>query len=414
MSALGERVGLMADLIVNHVSSESAAFVDWRERGDASPHASMFLTFDSVFPSGATEIDLTRIYRPRPGLPFTPYSIAGRARLVWTTFTPSQIDIDVETEPGWAHLIGILDRFHEAGVGWVRLDAVGYAIKRPGTASFMIPETFEFIERLGAEAATRRMRLLVEIHSHFQTQIDIASRVDLVYDFALPPLVLHALHRADGEPLRRWLEMRPTNCVTVLDTHDGIGIVDVSPEGHRRGLLDPADVHALVESVHEASGGESRLATGAAASNLDLYQVNCTFHSALGRDDEATFVARVIQLLVPGVPQVYYAGLLACPNDMELLAATKVGRDINRPYVRDHLTELLDRPIVRRLLSLLRWRCANVHLFDGQFEVAPGPAHELRLGWTTETERLDAVIDLSRRTVDLRHRRGQTVERVAL
>ena len=200
VSALSDRLEVMADLIVNHVSSRSAAFLDWQRGGDASPHASMFLTFASVFPDGASEDDLTRIYRPRPGLPFTSYPIAGRSRLVWTTFTPDQIDIDVETDAGWSYLMAILDQFHQAGIRLVRLDAVGYAIKRAGTSSFMIPETFEFIERLGAEAATRKMRLLVEIHSHFQTQIDIASRVDLVYDFALPPLVLHALHRADSSP----------------------------------------------------------------------------------------------------------------------------------------------------------------------------------------------------------------------
>ena len=414
VAMLSAGLDVMADLIVNHVSSESAAFLDWQSRGTASPHAPMFLTFESVFPDGATEADLTRIYRPRPGLPFTPYSIDGRARLAWTTFTSSQVDIDVETEQGWGYLLGILDRFREAGVTLVRLDAVGYAIKRAGTSSFMIPETFAFIERMDAEAAARGMRMLVEIHSHFQKQIDIASRVDLVYDFALPPLVLHALHRADTEPLRKWLGVRPRNCVTVLDTHDGIGVIDVAPEGDRAGLLAPDDVDALVEKIHDASRGESRMATGAAASNLDLYQVNCTFHSALGEDDDATFLARLIQVLVPGVPQIYYAGLLARPNDMALLARTGVGRDINRPYVHDQLDAMTSEPIVRRLLALLRWRKRNSALFDGRFAIEDGPNHLLALSWTTEDERLEATIDVRARTADLRAHRAGTVEAIVL
>ncbi|HLP01156.1 MAG TPA: alpha-amylase family glycosyl hydrolase, partial [Opitutaceae bacterium] len=86
---------VMADLIVNHVSADSPQFQDFAKRGDASPSAGLFLTFDRVFPAGATEADLLRIYRPRPGLPFTTATLAnGERRLLWTTFTAKQVDID--------------------------------------------------------------------------------------------------------------------------------------------------------------------------------------------------------------------------------------------------------------------------------------------------------------------------------
>ena len=98
------------------------------------------------------------------------------------------------------------------------------------------------------------------------------------------------------------------------------------------GLLTPNEIDRLVETIHSRSGGQSRLATGAAANNLDLYQVNCTFYDALGRRGNEYLVARAIQFFVPGIPQVYYVGLLAGTNDMDLLARTKVGRDINRHY----------------------------------------------------------------------------------
>ena len=74
------------------------------------------------------------------------------------------------------------------------------------------------------------------------------------------------------------------------------------------------------------------MATGAAANNLDLYQVNCTFYDALGRRDNEYLIARAIQFFAPGIPQVYYVGLLAGVNDMDLLARSRVGRDINRHY----------------------------------------------------------------------------------
>src|SRR5438552_2413060 len=98
------------------------------------------------------------------------------------------------------------------------------------------------------------------------------------------------------------------------------------------GCCRPRPSTRLVETIHERSAGQSRKATGAAASNLDLYQVNCTFYDALGRRDDEYLLARAIQFFAPGIPQVYYTGLFGGVNDMELLARTGVGRDINRHY----------------------------------------------------------------------------------
>src|SRR5690606_5704174 len=93
---LAEDVEVMADVIVNHVSSRSPQFLDFSARGAASRYAGMFLTLDGVFPQGASEQQLLAIYRPRPGLPFTPVTLAdGSRRILWTTFTPEQVDIDV-------------------------------------------------------------------------------------------------------------------------------------------------------------------------------------------------------------------------------------------------------------------------------------------------------------------------------
>ncbi len=105
----------------------------------------------------------------------------------------------------------------------------------------MIPETRAFIDDITAQAHALEMDVLVEVHGHYQTQIDVARQVDWVYDFALPALVLHALYTRDATPLRRWLEIRPHNAITVLDTHDGIGVADVGADrdGRMPGLLAP-------------------------------------------------------------------------------------------------------------------------------------------------------------------------------
>ncbi len=401
--ALAEGREVCADLIVNHASTRSPQFLDWLEKGDASPYAPMFLTPEKVFGGVPSDDERAAIYRPRPTPPFTDVEFAdGSERSIWTTFSARQADIDVESSEGWAYLAGILDRFASSGVEIVRLDAAGYAIKRAGTSCFMLPETFEFIERLVATCHELGMRVLVEVHGHFTDQIRLAERVDLVYDFALPPLVLDALRTRDARPLKHWIGLRPDNSVNVLDTHDGIGVIDVGgDEGDplRPPLLAAERIHDLVESIHENSNGQSRRATGAAASNLDLYQVNSTYYDALGRDDARYLAARTIQLLLPGIPQIYYVGLLAGVNDMDLLDSTGQGREINRHrYTPDEIGAALARPVVRSLLDLLRWRTSEP-AFDGEFELLDSSEHELAVRWTGERSRVERIIDLRTATV---------------
>jgi sucrose phosphorylase len=385
VAALAARTDVMADVIVNHVSRHSPQFLDYEARGEASPFAALFLTYDRVFPGGAREPDLVALHTPRPGLPFTQYEFPrGKQILLWTTFTSEQIDIDVRHPEGRRYLTAVLTRLHGAGIRAIRLDAVGYAIKKAGTSCFMIPETFAFIADLTAQARALGMDVLVEVHAHYQAQIDVARQVDWVYDFALPPMVLHTLYTRDVSRLMHWLEIRPRNAVTVLDTHDGIGVRDVDGDRRRNapGLLDPQHIDALVDMIHERSGGGSRHASGSAASNVDSSQINCTFYDALGRCDAEYLIARAIQCFVPGVPQVYYVGLLAGGNDIELLRRTGAGRDINRHYyTAGELEQQLHRPVVQSLLALLRLR--NAHpAFQGTFQATAPTIARMTLIWT--------------------------------
>lgn len=416
VEALGAVVPLMADLIVNHVSVDSPQFQDFLAHGEASAHADMFLTLDKVFPDGAREADLLRIYRPRPGLPLTPVTLADRTRrIVWTTFTSGQIDLDVSATATRDYLAAILDRFAAHGIRMVRLDAVGYAVKTPGTSSFMTDDTFAFIGELTEQAHARGIEVLVEVHSYWRTQVEIARQVDWVYDFALPPLLLHALFTGTADRLRHWCEIRPRNAVNVLDTHDGIGVIDVGPDTAdvaHLGLLDAREIDELVEGIHEHSHGASRLATGAAASNVDLYQVNSTYFDALGADEDAYLLARMIQLVLPGVPQIYYVGLLAGHNDVALLHQTGVGRDINRHhYADDEVEAALRRPVVQRLKALIRLR--NSHpAFAGDWELLPGEGTELGMRWTDGDHHLELRADMAARSFVLAYSEAGGTRRV--
>lgn len=396
VKAIAENYTVMADVIVNHVSKDADSFRDWLANGKASAYDGMFLTFGGAFPEGATEDVLMRLYRPRPGLPFTPYALAdGSKRLVWTTFTPAQIDIDVRNPVAHDYLLRVLDAFAAGGITQARLDAVGYAVKTPGLTSFMTPETFAFIDDVTDWCRERGLEVLVEVHSYYERQIEIAKQVDRVYDFALPPLILHALTAGDAEPLIHWASIRPVNAVTVLDTHDGIGVIDVGGDGASKpGLLTDQQIDALVVAMHDNSGGTSRLATGAAASNVDLYQVNSTYYDALGKDDDKYLLARAIQFWMPGVPQVYYVGLLAGSNDVDLLSRSHVGRDVNRHYyTREEIVREVERPVVQCLFRLIRFR--NTHpAFGGDF-IVTRDGSTITATWTRGAENAVLTADVT-------------------
>jgi len=408
IKAIARHCDVMADVIVNHMSTDSPQFRDYSRRGDASVYRGMFIARDDVFPNGPSEAELAAIYRPRPGPPFTKIRLEnGDERMMWTTFTPQQVDINVDDPQSIAYHNTVLRQLHDSGVAAIRLDAVGYAIKKAGSSCFMLPETFAFIDRFSKRARGFGLEVLVEIHCYYRRQIEIARQVDRVYDFALPPLVLHAFAFKTARYLWEWMQIRPHNAVTVLDTHDGIGIHDVGPDVEDRegrpGLVPAEDVDRLVELIHQRTHGESRQATGAAASNLDLYQVNSTFFDAMGRDEDQYFLARAIQFFLPGIPQVYYVGLLAGGNDMELLSHTGVGRDINRHfYARDEVLRELSRPVVRRLLHLIQLR--NGHpAFDGEFTCEKPSDDVILFRWLKDPYLAELSVDFATGRGELRH-----------
>ena len=186
----------------------------------------------------------------------------------------------------------------------------------------------------------------------------------------------------------------------MLDTHDGIGIIDIGEDAADRnarpGLVPAVDLDQLVEIIHTNSRGQSREATGAAASNLDLYQINCTFFDAVGRDERSYLIARAIQFFLPGVPQVYYVGLLADENDIELLRTSGVGRDINRHwYDPAEVALALNKTIVRNLIDLIRNR--NSHpAFGGRFTLeADDDEQRLSMRWVLGDHTAHLFVDFA-------------------
>lgn len=373
---------LTADLIINHASYLSPEFIDWQEKGDESDYAGMFLTFDAVFPNGGDEEGITSFYRPRPGLPFTAYNVAGKRRLVWTTFMPSQVDIDVKHPAGLAYLDRVLDALQSGGVKVVRLDAVGYAVKTPGTDSFMTEETLEFVSEITEKIQSRGMRVLVEVHAHYTQQLAISPLVDLIYDFQTAPLLLHSIFTGTVDRLANWFEIRPTNCLNVLDTHDGYGVIDGGPIGGRDGLITQEEMAQIFDVAEKNTGGHSKIAS-VVPQWFDLpHQINATLPNIIA-DDNAYVLARAVQFFLPGEPQIYYVGLFNGMDDKELFQRTGQGRDVNRhTYTPQEIEKALAEEVPQAILGLVRLR--NHKAFEGSFSWRVLSENSMHLAWSAD------------------------------
>jgi sucrose phosphorylase len=383
LGRIGASHDLALDLIVNHVSRRSAEFRDFEQRGRQSRFADLFLTLDKVWPGGEPDpADLALVFRRRER-PYSEFAIedTGEVERVWTTFgadDPSeQIDIDVSSPIARRMLAAQLAFFAERGVRLVRLDAVGYAIKRAGTSCFMVePEIHEFMAWLRTVADPLGLELLTEVHGDVAMQRRLADGY-WSYDFALPGLLLHAVLAGTTQWLLPHLRAAPARLITTLDSHDGIPI---QPDLDGALPLDQAQV--VVDACLAAGGNVSRVFTrdGLPDPAFDAHQANCTWYAASGRDDEAYLMARAIQLFSPGIPQVYYVGLLAGDNDPAAIQATGDGRAVNRhDYPSGEISAALERPVVRRLLNLLRLR-RDHPAFAGSLEIG-GEGSNLSLAW---------------------------------
>jgi sucrose phosphorylase len=395
---MADRYDVLLDVMVNHISRQSAEFQDFELRGHESPSADLFVTLDKVWPGGIpSDADVALIFLRKPDAPFSTVTIraSGRPERVWTSFGTEdwseQIDLDVASPATRTLIAGWLSFLAAQGVRIVRLDAVGYVIKKRGTTCFMVePEIYEFLTWISETAGSLGVTVLPEVHDEYVTHERLAQHGFWTYDFVLPGLVLHAFQTGEARRLAAHLARSPSRQFTMLDCHDGIPI---RPD--LDGILEPGEMLALASHIGRQGGNVNRLLSDVHAAGVDVHQLNCTYYSALDGDDERYLAARAIQLFARGVPQVYYVGLLAGVNDHEAVERTREGRAINRhDYRLDEIRAALERPVVRRLLDLVRLR--NTHpAFDGELSIDADEPHGLRMTWRNGDAVLALEVDVA-------------------
>ena len=364
---LGKKYYLIYDFMINHISRSSEYFKDFIKNKDRSRYADMFIKFKDFWPEGKpTKEDIELIYKRKPEPPCIEVKFDdGTTEKIWSTFGEEQVDLNVKAEVTREFIKDSLTYLAAKGASVIRLDAFGYTIKKAGTNCFFIePDVWEILDYVQTILKPYDVEILPEIHEHYSIQMKLAERGYWVYDFALPMLVLHTLYNGSKKRLVSWLKQCPRKQFTTLDTHDGIGVVDVYD------LLSDDEIEHVKENIFSKETYVKNLYNLTTTyKNFDIYQINCTYYSALGNNDDAYLLARAIQFFAPGIPQVYYVGLLAGENDIELLEATKEGRNINRHYyTREEIEENLQRPVIRKLLNLMKFRNAYP-AFNGDFKV---------------------------------------------
>ena len=365
---IGREYYLMFDFMVNHISAQSEYFQDFLKNKENSLYKDMFIRYKEFWKNGEpTQEQIDKIYKRKPRAPYIEAEFAdGSKEKIWCTFCTEQIDLDVTKEKTREFIKNTLKEMCCHGASVIRLDAFAYALKKADTSCFFIePDIWKLLYDIENIVKEEGAEILPEIHEHYTIPMKIADKGFWIYDFALPVLTLHALYNHTGKYLKDWMEMCPMKQFTTLDTHDGIGIVDV------KDLLPDEEIEIVKEQLYKQGANVKKIYSSEAYNNLDIYQVNTTYYSALGNNDDAYLLARAIQFFAPGIPQVYYVGMLAGSNDIELMERTKNGRDINRHYYsKDEIEDEQDRTVVQKLKELMILR--NTHpafSLDGTIEI---------------------------------------------
>ena len=359
VAALGKDADLMFDLVLNHCSASHVWFQQFLN--DAAPGNAYFHTPEP-------DTDLRRVVRPRTHPLLTPYETAAGRKHVWTTFSADQVDLNFENPDVMGAFLDILLEYARKGARILRLDAIAFLWKTPGTSCLHLPETHAVVKvmRDVLDWLAPGVVLLTETNVPHAENISYFGRGDearMVYQFSLPPLLLHGLRHGDPAALTAWarnLEPPPEGCTffNFTASHDGIGVRPLE------GLVPEADVLALAEEIR-ALGGKVNARTAPDGREIP-YELNATYFSALevpGDTPELHFrrflLSQTVPMCLQGMPAYYILSLLAEPNDVAGMEKTGQNRSIHRKKLDwAHVKRMLTEPEEGEMRPMGSGQCA--------------------------------------------------------
>jgi glucosylglycerate phosphorylase len=338
---LEARYRLMFDGVINHVSSKSRWFVEFLA---GNPE------YEDFFIWFASEEELTpeqrrMIFRPRTTPILTRYETLRGPRYVWTTFSPDQIDLNYRNPKVLLRVIEILLFYVRQGADILRLDAVTYLWNQPGTRCIHLEQTHEIIKLLREIVSVVAPHVALVTETNVPHEENIAyfgsgnDEAHMVYNFALPPLVLHSFYTADARALSEWAaSMKPPSETATffnfLDSHDGIGLLGA------KGILSQEGIDRICRRATD-HGGFISYKTAEDGTEVP-YELNITWYSALNSKQKTEplrlqikrfLASRAMALVLQGVPGIYLHSLFGTHNDHTAVEATRENRVINRAIV---------------------------------------------------------------------------------
>ncbi|MEC9389640.1 MAG: alpha-amylase family glycosyl hydrolase [Myxococcota bacterium] len=331
IEALSEDVDLVFDLVINHASASHGLFQQFLR--DEPPGNGYFLTADA-------SADVAGVTRPRASPLLQPYETVAGTRHVWCTFSRDQVDWDFANPDVLFEFVDVFVSYIERGAAWMRVDAVAYLWKELGTSCVHRPQTHAIVKllRAVAEAVAPDFKILTETNVPLAENLSYFGDGDeahIVYNFSLPPILLHALMTQDTSALTTWcqsLPSLPAGCTLLnfVASHDGVGLRPAE------GILTTEQLNDLVDCVRRF-GGRLTQRTRPDGS-LSPYEANIALFDACqgtvaGPDEwqvERFLVSQAVMLSMAGVPALYYNTLLAAPNDHRGMEQTGRNRTINR------------------------------------------------------------------------------------
>ncbi len=406
VAELKKSASLMFDFVCNHMSAKSKWFENYINQAPG---------YEDFFISVDPETDLSAVTRPRALPLLTPFTLHdGSVRHLWTTFSEDQIDLNFASPEVLIAMVDVLLHYLMEGARYIRLDAVGFMWKIPGTNCIHLEQTHRLIQLF--RAITDRVApgtvLITETNVPHKDNIsyfgDGENEAQMVYQFSLPPLVLHAVHCQDVRALCQWasslkLPSMKTTWFNFLASHDGIGLNPL------RGILPESEILSLVEKLQQ----EGALVNW--KNNPDgtrsPYEINVTYLDALSakesEDNEriARFIlAHAVLLSFPGVPAVYIQSILGSRNDYDGVERLGYNRAINRKKYRagEIDAELEDNKSLRhsiyhRLTQLIAIRRTEKAFHpDSQTIFETSGAHVFKIIRTADNgERITALFNFS-------------------
>lgn len=338
---------LMADLVINHCSSQHQWFKNFQYVKDPGK---------DYFIEAHPHYDLSNVVRPRSSPLLRPLETADGNKFVWCTFSDDQIDFDFSNSEVLLEFLRIVARYLEAGIQWLRLDAVAYLWKEIGTNCIHLPQTHELIKliRLITEYKNPFALLITETnvpHSENLSYFGNYNEAHIIYNFTLPPLLLHALMSGSSTYLKKWMMSMPpppTGCcyLNFTASHDGIGLRPAE------GVLTEQELQTLLETM-KTFGGRISTRRNNKTGEESPYEINISLFDAMkgtfkGTDQwqiERFICSQIIMMSVEGIPAFYIHSMLATPNNFDTLEATHQNRAINRYHWDNReINRLLSKP----------------------------------------------------------------------